>query len=54
MKRFNCLTDKRECIITPPLVNMAINEVINAFKREKGNVQKGLIESDVINKIIWS
>ena len=54
MKRFNCLTDKRECIITPPLINMAINNVVNAFKKHEIKVENGLIEPDIINKIIWS
>ena len=54
MKRFNCLTDKRECIITPPLINMAIDEVVNTLKKKKINLQKGLIEPNIINNIIWS
>ncbi len=54
MKRFNCLTDKRECIITPPLINMAINQVVDTLKNQKANIKNGLIETNIINEIIWS
>ncbi len=54
MKRFNCLTDKRECIITPPLVKMAINNVVEKFKNQEISVPNGLIEPDIINKLLWS
>lgn len=54
MKRFNCLTDKRECVITPPLVEMAINHVVEAFRSNKVQVKNGLIDSKVIDKLLWS
>ena len=54
MKRFNCLTDRRECVITPPLVNMAINNVVEKFKSQEIKVPNGLIKPDIINKLIWS
>ena len=54
MKRFNCITDKRECVITPPLINMGIKNVVNAFKKEKIQVSNGLIEPKIINKLLWS
>lgn len=54
MKRFNCITDKRECVITPPLIDMAIKDVINAFKKEKIQLSNGLIEPEIINKLLWS
>lgn len=54
MKRFNCLTDRRECVITPPLVNIAINNVVEKFKSQEIKVPNGLIKPDIINKLIWS
>ena len=54
MKRFNCITDKRECVITPPLIDIAIKDVVNAFKKEKIQVSNGLIEPEIINKLLWS
>lgn len=54
MKRFNCLTDRRECVITPPLVNMAINNVAEKFKNKEIKVPNGLIKPDIINKLLWS
>ena len=54
MKRFDCLTDKRECVITPPLINMAINDIVKAFKNPKIEIPNGLIKPDIINKLLWS
>ena len=54
MKRFNCLTDKRECIITPPLVNMAIDNVVKKLKNKEIRISDGLIKPDIINKLLWS
>lgn len=54
MKRFNCLTDKRECIITPAVIDMAINDIKKAIENKEVNVSNGLIDSTVINKILWS
>ena len=54
MKRFNCLTDKRECIITPPLVNMAIDNVVKKLKNKEIKISDGLIKPDIINKLLWS
>lgn len=54
MKRFNCLTDKRECIITPPIINLALEDIKNAFYNNEINVPNGLIEPEIINKILWS
>ena len=54
MKRFNCLTDKRECVITPPLIKMAIHDVVEAFCNNKIKVKDGLIDSKIIDKLLWS
>lgn len=54
MKRFNCLTDKRECVITPPLIKMAINDVVTAFKEQNIDVPNGLVDPKIIRKILWS
>lgn len=54
MKRYNCLTDKRECVITPPLIEMAINDVVEALKSNKLKVKNGLIDSEIIDKLLWS
>lgn len=53
MKRFNCFTDKRECVITPPLIEMAINDVLEAFRSNKVKVKNGLIDSKIIDKLLW-
>lgn len=53
MKRFNCLTDKRECVITPPLIDMAIKDIVKAFKNQEIEVPNGLIKPDIINKLLW-
>lgn len=54
MKRFNCLTDKRECVITPVLIEMAVNDIVKAFKKQKVEIPNGLIDPDIINKLLWS
>lgn len=54
MKRFNCLTDKRECVITPVLIEMAVNDIVKAFKKKKVEIPNGLIDPDIINKLLWS
>lgn len=54
MKRYNCLTDKRECVITPPLIERAINDVVEALKSNKLKVKNGLIDSKIIDKLLWS
>lgn len=54
MKRFSCLTDKRECVITPELINLAVNDVVEAFKNDTVKVENGLIDPEIINQIIWS
>lgn len=52
MKRFNCLNDKRECEITPPLIEEAIKEVVNYFKKNPNKIENGLINQSLIRKII--
>lgn len=54
MKRFSCLTDKRECIITPPLIEAAIENIVEKFKKQKIKVSNGLIEPEIIRKLLWS
>lgn len=54
MKRFNCLTDKRECIITPPIIEMAVNNVVNNFRKQNIDIPNGLIDPSLIKKLLWS
>ncbi len=54
MKRFNCLTDKRECIITPALIDVAIKDIVKAFKERKIEVPNGVIKPDIIRNLLWS
>ena len=44
MKRYNCLTDKRECIITPALIKEAVNDIIKAFNDKDIKLSNGIIE----------
>lgn len=53
MKRFNCLTDKRECIITPPLISKAINNVVKNFEEQNIKVPNGLIDPNIIKQLLW-
>lgn len=52
MKRFNCLNDKRECIITPPLIELAIKNIINYFNDNPKEIKDGFIEQKLIRNII--
>lgn len=54
MKRFNCLTDKRECIITPALIDVAIKDIVKAFKERKIEISNGVVKPDIIRKLLWS
>lgn len=54
MKRFKCLTDKRECVITPPLIEMAINDIVKGLKNSKIKIKDGLIDKEIIDKLLWS
>ena len=54
MKRFNCLTDKRECVITPALIEFAINDIVDAFRNGKIQLEDGLIDPKIIDEILWS
>lgn len=54
IKRFNCLTDKRECVITPSLIEIAINDVVEALRSNKVKVKNGLIDPKIIDKLLWS
>lgn len=54
MKRFKCLTDKRECVITPALIKVAINDIVDAFRNGKVQLKDGLIDPKIIDKILWS
>ena len=52
IKRYNCLTDKRECIITPPLIEKAINSVIEYFKDNPNEIKDGFIDQQLVKKIV--
>jgi radical SAM protein with 4Fe4S-binding SPASM domain len=52
LKRFGNVIDKRECIITPNVVNMAIKDIISGVE-EKKNMPNGLIALDTIKEILY-
>ena len=52
MKRFNCLNDKRECIITPPLIELAIENIIKYFKDNPKEIKDGLVNQTLIRSIV--
>lgn len=54
MKRFNCITDKRECVITPPLIKLAVEDIASEFKKRKIKIEDGLINPKLINELLWS
>lgn len=54
MKRFNCLTDKRECVITPEIIKLVLEDVKEALNNNEISISNGLIEPEIINKILWS
>lgn len=53
MKRFNCLTDKRECVITPALISLAVDEIVKELKNKKIKLKSGLIDPQIIDKLLW-
>ena len=54
MKRFNCITDKRECVITPPLIKLAVEDITSEFKKREIKIEDGLINPKLINELLWS
>ena len=52
MKRFNCLNDKRECIITPPLIELAIKDIVKYFNDNPKEIKDGLVNQTLIRSII--
>lgn len=53
IKRFNCLTDKRECVITPPLIEIAINNIVKNLKNSENEMKSGLIDTKIIDSLLW-
>lgn len=51
LKRFDCIIDRRECVITPPLINMAIQDII-AVLNTKESISDGLIDTKMIKEIL--
>lgn len=51
LKRFGGVIDKRECIITPAVVSIAINDFVSAIKN-RTDLPDGLISSDIIKEIL--
>lgn len=51
LKRFNSVIDKRECIVTPTIVKMAIKDIILGVEKRE-NMPKGLISLDIIKEIL--
>jgi radical SAM protein with 4Fe4S-binding SPASM domain len=52
MKRFKCLTDKRECIITPPLIELAVKDVVKYFKSNPDKIKDGFVDQQLIKTIV--
>lgn len=52
MKRFNTIIDQRECIITPPLIQTAIDDIIHSINMSdisiNGYVDQNIIENAII------
>jgi radical SAM protein with 4Fe4S-binding SPASM domain len=53
LKRFGEVIDRRECIITPPVVKLAINEIITGLEKRK-DLPKGLIGLVTIKEILYT
>lgn len=51
LKRFNGVIDKRECIITPEIVSMVVNEVIAGLEKIE-NIPSGLLAVEIIREIL--
>lgn len=52
LKRFGTIIDKRECIITPPLINAAISDIVNALDKEV-DLPDGEIPAQKIQHILF-
>lgn len=52
LKRFRSAIDKRECIVTKPLVLAAIQEIIVKVEQECSNLPKGMIHPNIIRKML--
>lgn len=53
MKRFGCITDKRECVITPAVVSALIDELVSALKNTDLNkIPDGLIKTNTIKNLL--
>ncbi len=52
IKRYNCLTDKRECIITPPLIEEAIESIIEELNNNPERIEDGFISPNKVKKMI--
>lgn len=54
MKRFGCLTDKRECKITPAVIENAIELIVNNLKKlDLKNIENNLLSSEIIKDLLW-
>ncbi len=52
LKRFGGAIDRRECIITPAIVNAAINDLVNYFNREDIIIKNGIVPLDTIKEVL--
>ena len=52
IKRFNSCIDKRECVITIPLVEKALQDIVCYIEKEKSNLPSGDICQDVIKEAL--
>lgn len=54
LRRFNSIIDKRECIVTPPLIEAAIHEIIEGLNNSfiNGEIKAGELSSQQIMSIL--
>lgn len=52
LRRFGITIDKRECVITPAIVELAIREVIREINM-RDDIKSGLVPQDIIMKAVW-
>ena len=51
IKRFGQIIDKRECVVTPPILQAAVKEVLSGIEK-RTDLSKGIVCLDVIKEIL--
>ena len=52
LKRFGGAIDKRECMITPNLIELALNDVVRALNKDVGKIEKGMLSGKFIRNVL--